>query len=181
MEEGRDFQSDCKLQLAPFDIHLIRKDDATVCSLLMQTRCHKFIPTLCILNEILTHSEVLRKTLQHRELIFPSLLSAVSYCHAKLDDILRRKDKILVRLGDDQAENDKFTEASTNFLGGFIQLVTMLKANRSARFPSLPVVQALSIYDLQHLLAKEVTDLESYCEPYSHTRKLLWCNRLRGS
>ena len=123
MEEGRDFQSDCKLQLAPLDIHLIRKDDATVCSLLMQTRCHKFIATLCILNEILTHSEVLRKTLQHRELIFPALLSAVSYCHAKLDDILRRKDKILVTLGDDQAENDKFTEASTNFLSGFIQLM----------------------------------------------------------
>ena len=123
MEEGRDFQSDCKLQLAPLDIYLIRKDDATVCSPLMQTRCHKFIATLCILNEILTHSEVLRKTLQHRELIFPALLSAVSYCHAKLDDILRRKDKILVTLGDDQAENDKFTEASTNFLSGFIQLM----------------------------------------------------------
>ena len=37
----------------------------------------------------------------------------------------------------------------------------MFKENRSVRFPSLPVFQALSIYDLQNLPAKEVADLES--------------------
>ena len=37
----------------------------------------------------------------------------------------------------------------------------MFKENRSVRFPSLPVFKALSIYDLQNLPAKEVTDLES--------------------
>ena len=37
----------------------------------------------------------------------------------------------------------------------------MFKENRLVRFPSLPVFQALSIYDLQNLPAKEVADLES--------------------
>ena len=61
----------------------------------MQTRCHKFIATLCILKEIFTHFAVLSKTLQHGEPSSAALLSAVSYCLAKLDDILRRKDEIL--------------------------------------------------------------------------------------
>ena len=54
----------------------------------------------------------------------------MSYCLAKLDDILTRKDDILVTLGDDQAGNGKFdlaglhiAEASTNFLPGLIQLM----------------------------------------------------------
>ena len=63
------------------------------------------------------------------------------------------------------AENGKFgpagiqiTDASTYFLTGFIKTyVGMLKENISARFPSLPLVQALSIFDLQRLLAKETT------------------------
>ena len=38
--------------------------------------------------------------------------------------------------------------------------MTTLKENILAKFPSLPVVQAPSIYDLQHLPAKEVTDLD---------------------
>ena len=37
----------------------------------------------------------------------------------------------------------------------------MFKENRSVRLPSLPVFQALSIYDLKILPAKEVADLES--------------------
>lgn len=63
------------------------------------------------------------------------------------------------------AENGKLglagiqiTDASTYFLTGFIKTyVGMLKENISARFPSLPLVQALSIFDLQPLLAKETT------------------------
>ena len=63
------------------------------------------------------------------------------------------------------AENGKLglagiqiTDASTYFLTGFIKTyVGMLKENISARFPSLPLVQALSIFDLQRLLAKETT------------------------
>ena len=39
--------------------------------------------------------------------------------------------------------------------------MTTLKENISTKFPSLPVVQALSICDLQHLPAIEVIDLES--------------------
>ena len=49
----------------------------------------------------------------------------MSYCLAKLDDILRRKDEIFVTLGNDLEENGKFgsagvqvTEASTNFFSG---------------------------------------------------------------
>ena len=63
------------------------------------------------------------------------------------------------------AENGKFglagiqiTDAFTYFLTGFIKTyVGMLKENISTRFPSLPLVQALSIFDLQRLLAKETT------------------------
>ena len=96
----------------------------------MQTRGHKFIGTLSILKEVLTHFAVLTKILQHKELSFASLLSAVSYCLPKLDDILKRKDDTLVTLGDDLAENGNFdsagvkiTEASTTFHSGFIQLM----------------------------------------------------------
>ena len=96
----------------------------------MQTRGHKFIGTLSILKEVLTHFAVLTKILQHKELSFAALLSAVSYCLPKLDDILRRKDDTLVTLGDDLAENRNFdsagvqiTEASTTFHTGFIQLM----------------------------------------------------------
>ena len=39
--------------------------------------------------------------------------------------------------------------------------MTTFKENILTKFPSLPVVQAPSIYDLQHLPVKEVTDLES--------------------
>ena len=53
----------------------------------------------------------------------------MSYCLAKLDDILRRKDEILATPSDDLAENGKFglvrvqiTEASTNFLSGLMKL-----------------------------------------------------------
>ena len=106
------------------------EDDVTACGLLKQTTSHKFINTLSILKEVLTHSAVLSKTFQHRELSFATLLSAVSYCIAELDDILRRKDDILVTLDDDLAKNAKFgfagvknTEASTNSLSVLIQLL----------------------------------------------------------
>ena len=76
-----------------------------------------------------THFAVLSKTLQHGEPSSTALLSAVSYCLAKLDDILRRKDEILATPSDDLAENGKFgllrvqiTEASTNFLSGLMKL-----------------------------------------------------------
>lgn len=66
---------------------------------------------------------VLSETLQRGELSFAALLSAVSYCLAKLDDVLRRKYEIYLTLSDDHAENGKFglagvliIEASTNFL-----------------------------------------------------------------
>ena len=106
-----------------------KENAATACGLLMQTRCHKFIATLCILKEIFTHFAVLSKTLQNGEPSSAALLSAVSYCLAKLDDILRRKDEILATPSDDLAENGKFglvrvqiTEASTNFLSGLMKL-----------------------------------------------------------
>ena len=47
------FRSDCELQIALSDIDFF-KDDATACDLIMQSRCHKFIPTLSILKKILT-------------------------------------------------------------------------------------------------------------------------------
>ena len=100
-----------------------KESDATASGLLTQTRSHKFIGTLYILKEILTHLAVLSKTLQHGELCFAGLPSAVSYCLAKLDDVLKRKDEILRTLSVDLSENGKLalagikvTPASTMFL-----------------------------------------------------------------
>lgn len=128
--ERRAFQSDRELPLAPSDIQFFKEDGVTTCSLLIQTTSHQFIGTLCILKEVLTPFAVLSKALQHGELTFAALLSSLSYCLTKLDDITRRKDDILVTLGDDLAENGKFglarlqiTEASNNFITGLIQLI----------------------------------------------------------
>ena len=116
-------------QTVNFNYHLqifefSKENAATACGLLMQTRCHKFIATLCILKEIFTHFAVLSKTLQHGEPSSAALLSAVSYCLAKLG-----KEEILATPSDDLAENGKFglvrvqiTEASTNFLSGLMKL-----------------------------------------------------------
>ena len=147
-----------------------KEEDATACGLLTQTRCHKFIGAIYILKEVLAPLAVLSKTLQQGELSFAGLPPAVSYCLAKLDDVLKRKDVILATLSDDLAENGKFglagiqiTEASTTFLGGLLTIyVAKLKENISARFPSLPLVQAFSIFDLQRLPAKEATDFKTY-------------------
>ena len=147
-----------------------KEEDATACGLLTQTRCHKFIGAIYILKEVLAPLAVLSKTLQQGELSFAGLPPAVSYCLAKLDDVLKRKDVILATLSDDLAENGKFglagiqiTEASTTFLGGLLTTyVAKLKENISARFPSLPLVQAFSIFDLQRLPAKEATDFKTY-------------------
>ena len=147
-----------------------KEEDATACGLLTQTRCHKFIGAIYILKEVLAPLAVLSKTLQQGELSFAGLPPAVSYCLAKLDDVLKRKDVILATLSDDLAENGKFglagiqiTEASTTFLGGLLTTyVAKLKENISARFPSLPLVQAFSIFDLQSLPAKEATDFKTY-------------------
>ena len=84
------FRSDCDLQIAPSDIDFF-KDDATVCDLIMQSRCHKFIATLSILKKKFSHFAILSKTLQHGELRIAALLSAVSYCLTRLDEILKRK------------------------------------------------------------------------------------------
>lgn len=147
-----------------------KEEDATACGLLTQTRCHKFIGALYMLKEVLAPLAVLSKTLQQGELSFAGLPPAVSYCLAKVDDVLKRKDVILATLSDDLAENGKFglagiqiTEASTTFLGGLLTTyVAKLKENISARFPSLPLVQAFSIFDLQRLPAKEATDFKTY-------------------
>ena len=147
-----------------------KESDATASGLLMQTRSHKFIGTLYILKEILTHLAVLSKTLQHGEPCFAGLPSAVSYCLAKLDDVLKRKDEILRTLSVDLSENGKLalagievTPASTTFLNDLItSYVAKLKENIAARFPSLPLVQAFSIFDLQSLPVKEAPDFKIY-------------------
>lgn len=147
-----------------------KEEDATACGLLTQTRCHKFIGAIYILKEVLAPLAVLSKTLQQGELSFAGLPPAVSYCLAKLDDVLKRKDVILATLSDDLAENGKFslagiqiTKASSTFLGGLLTTyVAKLKENISGRFPSLPLVQAFSIFDLQRLPAKEATDFKTY-------------------
>ncbi|XP_068691032.1 zinc finger protein 862-like [Montipora foliosa] len=154
----------------PQTFEFFKEEDATACGLLTQTRCHKFIGAIYILKEVLAPLAVLSKTLQQGELSFAGLPPAVSYCLAKLDDVLKRKDVILATLSDDLAENGKFglagiqiTEASTTFLGGLLTIyVAKLKENISARFPSLPLVQAFSIFDLQRLPAKEATDFKTY-------------------
>lgn len=152
------FDESVRAMVQEFITHLhvfeiFKENDAIACSLLTQTRNHKFIGTLYILKEILQNLAVLIKTLQQGELSFAGLLSAVSYCLAKLNDVLRRKDEILATLSVDLSEDEKFglagiqiTEASINFLSDLItNYAAKLKENITARFPSLPLVQALSI------------------------------------
>ena len=121
----------------------------------------------------MVHSTFLKKsshTLQHGELCFAGLPSAVSYCLAKLDDVLKRKDEILRTLSVDLSENGKLalarievTPASAMFLNDLItSYVAKLKENIAARFPSLPLVQAFSIFDLQALPVKEAPDFKIY-------------------
>ena len=94
----------------------------------------------------------------------------MSYCLARLDDVLRRKDEILATLSVDLSENGKFgltgiqiTEASINFLSNLItNYVAKLKDNITARFRTLPLVQAFSIFDLQRLPAKEAPEFKNY-------------------
>lgn len=173
------FDESVKTMVQEFIAHLqtfefFQESDATASGLLTQTRSHKFISTLY-------------KTLQHRE----GLPSAVSYCLAKLDDVLRRKDELLTMLSVDLSENGKLalagiaiTAASTTFLSNLItSYVTKLKENILARFPSLPLVKAFSIFDLQLLSpckgSPRFQDLRD--EPHSHTRESLWCHRVCGS
>ena len=151
-------------------LHTGHMTDAATGQELTQTRSHKFIGTLYILKEIITHLAVLSKTLQHGELCFPGLPSAVSYCLAKLDDVLKRNDEIHRTLNVDLSENGKLalagievTPASTMFLNDLItSYVAKLKENIAARFPSLPLVQAFSIFDLQVLPVKEAPDFKIY-------------------
>ena len=152
------FDKSVRAMVQEFITHLqvfeiFKENDATACGLLMQTRNRKFIGTLYILKEILQNLAVLSKTLQQGELSFAGLPSAVSYCLAKLNDVLRRKDEILATLSVDLSEDEKLglagiqiTEASINFLSDLItNYVAKLKQNITARFPSLPLVQAFSI------------------------------------
>ena len=169
------FDESVRAMVQEFITHLhvfefFKENDATACGLLTQTRSHKFIGTLYILKEILQNLAVLSKTLQQGELSFAGLPSAVSYCLAKLDDVLRRKDEILATLSVDLSEDGKFglagiqiTEASTNFLSDLItNYVAKLKENITARFPSLPLVQAFSIFDLQRLPPKEAPEFKNF-------------------
>ena len=169
------FDESVRAMVQEFITHLqvfefFKENDTTTCGLLTQTRNHKFIGTLYILKEILQNLAVLSKTLQQGELSFAGLPSAVSYCLVKLDDVLRRKDEILATLSVDLSEDGKFglpgiqvTEASINFLSDLItNYVAKLKENITARFPSLPLVQAFSIFDLQHLPVKEAPEFKNY-------------------
>lgn len=118
----------------------------------------------------LTHLAVLSKTLQHSELCFAGLPSAVSYCLAKLVDVLKRKDEILRTLSVDLSKKGKLALAgievpptSTMFLNALItSYVGKLKENIALRFPSLPLVQAFSIFNLQVLPVKEAPDFKIY-------------------
>ena len=179
------FDESVRAMVQEFIAHLqtfeyFTESDATASGLLTQTRSHKFFGTLYILKEILTHLAVLSKTLQHGELCFAGLPSAVSYCLAKLDDVLKRKDEILRTLSVDLSENGKLalagievTPASTMFLNDLItSYVAKLKENIAARFPSLPLVQAFSFFDLQALPVKEAPD---------HSLGSLWRHRVCGS
>lgn len=121
------FDESVREMVQEFIAHLQTFDDATTCGLLTQTTCHKFIGTLYIIKEILTHLAVRGKTLQQGQLSFAGLPSAVLYCLTTLDDVLRRKDVILATPSEVFAENGKFglvgiqiTEASTTSFGGLI-------------------------------------------------------------
>lgn len=140
-------------------MELFKESDATASGLLMQTRSHQFIGTLYILKEILTHPAVLRKTLQHVELCFARLPSAVSYCLDKLDDDLKTKDEILRTLIVDLSENAKLALAGIDVTP--TSTMGTLKENIAARFPSLPLVQAFSIFELQVLPVQEASDFKT--------------------
>ena len=85
------------------------------------------------------------------ELCFARLPSAVSYCLDKLDDDLKTKDEILRTLIVDLSENAKLALAGIDVTP--TSTMGTLKENIAARFPSLPLVQAFSIFELQVLPA----------------------------
>ena len=85
-----------------------KESDATACGLLTQTRNHKFIGAIYIMDAVLPPLAILSKAFQFGELSFDAIPSAISACIAKLDKVVSEKDEILAQLSQDMEENGKF-------------------------------------------------------------------------
>ena len=122
-----------------------KESDATACGLLTQTRNHKLIGAIYIMDAVLPPLAILSKAFQFGELSFDAIPSAISACIAKLDKVVSEKDEILAQLSQDMEENGKFgmielspNDATMQFLSRLcVSYVENLK-NISSRFTNIP-------------------------------------------
>lgn len=132
-----------------------KESDATACGLLNQTRNHKFIGAINIMDAILPPLAILSRAFQFGELSFDAILSATSACIAKLDNVVNEKDQILAQLNPDMEEDGKFgmtklspNDVATQFPSDLcVSHVWNLK-NITNRFPNIPLIVTFSSFNL---------------------------------
>ena len=149
-----------------------KESDATACGLLTQTRNHKFIGAIYIMDAVLPPLAILSKAFQFGELSFDAIPSAISACIAKLDKVVSEKDEILAQLSQDMEENGKFgmielspNDVTTQFLRCLgISYVQNLKKNISSRFPNIPLIAAFSIFNPEAIPERNSPEFKRYGE-----------------
>lgn len=149
-----------------------KESDATACGLLTQTRDHKFIGAIYIMDAVLPPLAILSKAFQFGELSFDAIPSAISACIAKLDKVVSEKDEILAQLSQDMEENGKFgmielspNDVTTQFLSCLgISYVQNLKKNISSRFPNIPLIAAFSIFNPEAIPERNSPEFKRYGE-----------------
>ena len=149
-----------------------KESDATACGLLTQTRHHKFIGAIYIMDAVLPPLAILSKAFQFGELSFDAIPSAISACIAKLDKVVSEKDEILAQLSQDMEENGKFgmielspNDVTTQFQSRLcVSYVENLKKNISSRFPNIPLIAAFSIFNPEAIPERNSPELKRYGE-----------------
>ena len=149
-----------------------KESDATACGLLTQTRNHKFIGAIYIMDAVLPLLAILSKAFQFGELSFDAIPSAISACIAKLDKVVSEKDEILAQLSQDMEENGKFgmielspNDVTTQFQSRLcVSYVENLKKNISSRFPNIPLIAAFSIFNPEAIPERNSPELKRYGE-----------------
>ncbi|CAH3107136.1 unnamed protein product [Pocillopora meandrina] len=149
-----------------------KESDATACGLLTQTRNHKFIGAIYIMDAVLPPLAILSKAFQFGEISFDAIPSAISACIAKLDKVVSEKDEILSQLSQDMEENGKFgmielspNDATTQFLSRLcVSYVENLKKNISSRFPNIPLIAAFSIFNPEAIPERNSPEFKRYGE-----------------
>ena len=148
-----------------------KESDATACGLLTQTRNHKFIGAIYIMDAVLPPLAILSKAFQFGELSFDAIPSVISACIAKLDKVVSEKDEILAQLSQDMEENGKFgmielspNDATTQFLSRLcVSYVENLKKN-IRRFPNIPLIAAFSIFNPEAIPERNSPEFKRYGE-----------------